>query len=47
MSTKERGGKLDKTPSLEEPSPTITTHLKMEAACALCKAIDTLSIKGT
>jgi hypothetical protein len=29
ISTKERGGKLNKTPSLEEPSPTVP--LKMEA----------------
>ncbi len=38
ISTKERGGKLDKTTSLKELSPAITVHLKMQAACALCKA---------
>jgi hypothetical protein len=42
MSIKERGSKLDKTPSLEKPSPTITIHLEMEMAFALRKAIDTL-----
>ncbi len=42
MSTKERGSKPDKTPSLEKPLPIITTHLEMEVAFALHKAIDTL-----
>jgi hypothetical protein len=35
---KKGGGKLDKSPSLKEPSPAMTVHLKMEAACTLCKA---------
>ncbi len=38
ISIKERGGKVDKSTSLKEPSLAITVHLKMEAACALCKA---------
>jgi len=32
MSTKERGGKLGKTPSLEEPFLVITVRLEMEVA---------------
>jgi hypothetical protein len=42
MSIKERGNKLDKTPSLEKSSLTITTHIEMEVAFVLRKAIDTL-----
>jgi len=40
--TKKKGDKPNKTPSLKEPSPAITTHLKMEATYNLYKAIDTL-----
>jgi hypothetical protein len=42
--TKERGGKLDKIPSLEKPSLAITAHLEMEAVCALYNVIDTLCL---
>jgi hypothetical protein len=35
------GGKPDKTPSLEEPSPAITVCLEMEVTCTLCKGTDT------
>ncbi len=43
--TKERGGKPDKTPSLKNPYVAVTASLRMEVACALCNAIDTLCIK--
>jgi len=35
---KERGGKTDKFPSLEETSPAVTARLEMEAAFALPKS---------
>jgi hypothetical protein len=38
ISTKERGGKLDKSTSLKELSPAITVHLEMEVARTFCKA---------
>jgi hypothetical protein len=42
---KKGGGKPNKTPSLKEPSPAITTCLEMEATCTLCNAIDTLYLQ--
>jgi hypothetical protein len=39
------GGKPNKTPSLKEPSSKITTHLEMEATCALYNASDTLYLQ--
>jgi hypothetical protein len=44
MLIKKKGGKFDKTPSLEKPSLAITTCFDMEVACALYKAIDILSL---
>jgi hypothetical protein len=37
ISIKERGGKVDKSTSLKEPSLAITVHLKMEAAALSVK----------
>jgi hypothetical protein len=42
ISNKERGGPLESTPSLEEPSLTSTTHFKIETAWARCNTIDIL-----
>jgi len=42
ISTKEKGGKPNKIPSLEEPSLALTTRLEMEAVCTLYNAINTL-----
>jgi hypothetical protein len=42
MLTKERGGKPDKTPSLDEPSLAVIARFEMEATCALYNVIDTL-----
>jgi len=39
---KERGRTLEKMPSLDEPSPIITTHLKIKVVYARYNAIDTL-----
>jgi hypothetical protein len=41
ISNNKRGGPLEMTPSLEEPSPTTIAWLKIEIAWACCDAIDT------
>jgi len=43
VSTKEKGDKPDKIPSLEEPSPAVTACLEMEAACALIEGSKALA----
>jgi len=43
---KERGGTLEKTRSLEEPSPVIMAcHIKIVAACTCCGVTNTLCLK--
>jgi hypothetical protein len=42
MSTKERGGKLDKTLSLKKPCLAIIAHLEMEATYAFNNVTNTL-----
>jgi hypothetical protein len=44
ISIKEKGGRPDKVPSLEKPSPTMTTHFEMEAPCTLYNAINILCL---
>jgi hypothetical protein len=44
ISTKEKGGRLDKVLSLEGPSLIVTTHLEMEVAYTFYNAIDTLCL---
>jgi hypothetical protein len=44
ISNKERGGPLERTPTLKEPSPTATTLLKIEIACAHYNATDTICL---
>ncbi len=44
ISNKERGGALERMPSLEEPSPTATTSLKIKIVYARCNAIDTFCL---
>jgi len=44
ISNKERGGPFEKTPNLQEPSPTTTTHFQIEITCACCDIIDTLCL---
>jgi hypothetical protein len=39
---KGKGGTLEKMPSLNEPSPIITTHLKIKVVYACYNAINTL-----
>jgi hypothetical protein len=39
---KERGGTLERMPSLDEPSPIITTHLQIKVVYARYNAINTL-----
>jgi hypothetical protein len=46
ISNRERGGPLERTLSLEEPSPTTIACLKIEFACAFCNAIDTLYLQN-
>jgi hypothetical protein len=43
ISDKERGGTSERTPSLEEPSPTIT-HLKIKIPYTCCNTSDILSL---
>ncbi len=42
ISNKERGGPLERTPSLEEPSFITITHLKMNTVYTCCNDINTL-----
>jgi hypothetical protein len=42
ISNMERGELLERMPSLEESSPNVILHLKIETACTCCNAIDTL-----
>ncbi len=44
ISNKERGGFLEKMPSLKEPSPTAIAHFKIKTTCACYNAIDTLCL---
>jgi len=39
---KEKGGTLERMPSLDEPSPIITTHLKIKVVYARYNATNTL-----
>jgi hypothetical protein len=39
---KERGGTLERMPSLDEPSPIISTHIKIKIVYVPYNAIDTL-----
>ncbi len=41
ISNKKRGGTLEKTLSLEEPSPIVIACLEIEATCVCCNAINT------
>jgi hypothetical protein len=41
---KEREDFLQRTPSLEEPSPTAITHLQIKIAYTQCNVIDTLCL---
>jgi hypothetical protein len=45
ISIKERGGPLVQMHSLLKPSPTRTTCLKIEIACACCSTFNTLAYK--
>ncbi len=42
ISNKDGGRPLERTPSLEEPSPTVITCFKIKIACACYNAINTL-----
>jgi hypothetical protein len=45
MLEKERGGTLEKTPNLKEPSPVIMAcHIKIVAACTCCDVTNTLCL---
>ncbi len=44
ISNKERGGPPKKTPGLEEPSPIVIAHCKVETVYARCNIIDTLCL---
>jgi hypothetical protein len=45
MLKNQRGGTLEKTPSLEEPSPVIMAcHIKIVAACTCCYVTNTLCL---
>jgi hypothetical protein len=44
ISTKERGDKSNKTPTLEEPSIVVTTRLEIATTCTFCSGIDILCL---
>jgi len=44
ISNKERGELIERMFSLDEPSPTITTHFKIEIAYAYCNVINTFCL---
>jgi hypothetical protein len=47
MLEKDKGGTLEKTLNLKQPSLAITTHLKINATCTHCNTIDTFYLENT
>jgi len=46
ISNKERGGPPERTPNLDEPSPTTPACLKIEIACACCNTTNTFYLSN-
>ncbi len=44
ISNKERGGTLERMPSLDEPSPSVTTCFKIEATYIHCNTTNALCL---
>jgi hypothetical protein len=46
MLEKDKGGTLEKTLNLKQPSLAITAHLKIDATCTHCNTIDTFYLEN-